>query len=292
MEGHTIYYMENRGFAFLFHFFMFTIGGLRHCEGKRPRIYIPYLRPSLKEFDRKIVESLCSEEKDLNPTKDFPLDYNWKNLDVHYEICDLLKDKYEFLFTLEDFPNLESYTVVKCHGEPDTTWYKAFPFLKSLFEEIVGHASLNPTQYVYITRKGSQSISLHKGKLVRCILNEEELLDTLTPLGFQCIQLETLSFPDKIRLFQSSKIVLAPNTAALMFCLFSNKDSHIIEMIPRYIVGQYNTHWDQTQYQTMCEYMNLSYTRFQQFREVEDNLNAVIETEALYQCITYFQNAA
>ena len=280
-EKKLIYYMQNREYGFLFHFFMFTISALRHCKGERPIIYIPYMRPTLKEVDANAIRSLGFGDHELNTTRGFPPDYNWDNCKINYEICELLKDKYQFIYTLEELPSYESYTIVKSGGEENDVWGDSFQFLKSLFEDIVGKAPLNPNKYIYITRKGSEIISLHGGKKVRCILNEDELLNAIQPLGFQCVQLETLSFIDKIRLFQSAKIVVAPNTAALMFCLFSTTNSHIVELIPRYIVGQFKTHWKQTQYQEMCEMMNISYTRFQSYTYVEDYLNGTIDIPSL-----------
>ena len=285
MEERQIFYMENRHWGFLFHFFIFTIGGLRHCKGTRPLIYIPYMRPALKELDEKMVRSLGYSDSEVYTTRDFPADYNWDNCKIHYEICDLLKEKYQFIFSLEDFPDYEHYSFVKCFGEPAETWEGAFAFLKQTFEEIAGVAPLDPKKYIYITRKGSETISLHGGKKVRCILNEDEVLQTITPLGFQCVQLETLPFLEKIRLFQSAKVVMAPNTAALMFCIFSNPKSHIVECIPNYVIGQFKTHWNQTQYKVMCEVMGIPYTRFQQYTYVEDYLNGNLHIPSLWICL-------
>lgn len=281
MEERQIYYMENRHWEFLFHFFMFTIGGLRHCKGTRPIIYIPYMRHVLKEIDEKMLLSLGYGDSELYTTRTFPPDYNWENCKINYEICDLLKEKYQFVFTLEDFPQYESYTFIKCFGEPAETWEGAFGFLKSLFEEIVGVAPLDPNKYIYITRKGSETISLHGGKKVRCILNEEELIQAILPLGFDYVQLETLCFADKIRLFQSSNCILAPNTAALMFCIFCKKECTVIEMIPKYSIGQYGTHWAQNQYELMTTFLNIPYIRFQHYAYVEEHLNGVIRVDIL-----------
>lgn len=214
-------------------------------------------------------------------SKIVPPNYNWKNIDINYEICDLLKEKYTFLFTLEGFENIYDYTLVKCHGELDNKWEDAFFFLKDMFESIVGVAPLDEQKYIYITRKGAENISLHRGKKVRSILNEEELVRAILPLGFDYIQLETLCFADKIRLFQSSKCILAPNTAALMFCIFCKKECTIIEMIPKYVVGQYGTHWAQNQYELMTNYLQLPYIRFQHYAYVEEQLNGVVRVDIL-----------
>lgn len=288
-EKKTIYYMENRGWGFVYHFFIFTIGGLRHFEEKNPIIYIPYMRPKLKEFDEKILRSLGYDENELNTTRDFPANYDWKNIEINYEICNLLKDKYQFVFTLEDFPNLDDYTIEKSIGDKGEDGKKTLCFLKNLFEEIIGTEPLNNETYVYITRKGSETISLHGGKKVRCILNEDELIKGLHDFNFQYVQLETLPFVEKIKLFQRAKIILAPNSAALMFCIFCNKESLVIEMIPSYNVGEYKTHWDQRQYENMCRIMSIPYHRFQHFSHVEDYLNGNIRVDILKEFLNSFQ---
>lgn len=57
----------------------------------------------------------------------------------------------------------------------------------------------------------------------RKILNEEEVLAVLTPLGFIPYCLEDLSFTDQVRLFSQAEVVVAPHGAGNVNTLFAEK---------------------------------------------------------------------
>lgn len=63
----------------------------------------------------------------------------------------------------------------------------------------------------------------------RKILNEEEVLALLTPLGFIPYCLEDLSFTDQVRLFSRAEIVVAPHGAGIVNTLFS-KQLNLVEL--------------------------------------------------------------
>lgn len=63
----------------------------------------------------------------------------------------------------------------------------------------------------------------------RNIINEDEVLAVLSPLGFVAYELEKLSFADKIRLFAQAEIVVAPHGAGLTHIVFGNNLS-VIEL--------------------------------------------------------------
>ncbi len=58
-------------------------------------------------------------------------------------------------------------------------------------------------------------------KVGRNIINEDEVLKALAPLGFVAYTLENMSFPDQVRLFSQAEIVVAPHGAGLTNTIFA-----------------------------------------------------------------------
>jgi hypothetical protein len=65
--------------------------------------------------------------------------------------------------------------------------------------------------------------------LFRRIVNEDEILKILTPLGFVPYVLEEMSFSDQVRLFSQAEIIIAPHGAGLTNMIFS-RNPIIIEL--------------------------------------------------------------
>jgi len=78
----------------------------------------------------------------------------------------------------------------------------------------VGSKNLSFSSRVYISRT----------KIVgRNVINEDEVLEALSPLGFVAYTLETMSFSDQVRLFSQAEIVVAPHGAGLTNTIFAKK---------------------------------------------------------------------
>jgi hypothetical protein len=67
----------------------------------------------------------------------------------------------------------------------------------------------------------------------RQVINEEEVLAALAPLGFVSYTMEKMSFADQVRLFSQAEIVVSPHGAALTNTLFSQNLS-VIEFFGSY----------------------------------------------------------
>jgi hypothetical protein len=80
-------------------------------------------------------------------------------------------------------------------------------------------ASQTPRR-IYISRRRSPG---------RGIANEAEVEVLLKELGFACVVLEDLAWPEQIALFRSAEMVVAPHGAGLTNSLFCPKDAQIIE---------------------------------------------------------------
>ena len=83
----------------------------------------------------------------------------------------------------------------------------------------------NNKGYIFISRTKAKS---------RRIVNENELLESLLPLGFIPYVLEEMSFADQVRLFSRAKIIVAPHGAGLSNMIFAQQCA-IIELFGSYI---------------------------------------------------------
>lgn len=74
--------------------------------------------------------------------------------------------------------------------------------------------------HVFISRKKASK---------RRIVNEDELSEVFSPMGFIFYNLEDMNFADQVRLFSQAKVIVAPHGAGLTNMLFS-KEATIIEL--------------------------------------------------------------
>lgn len=68
----------------------------------------------------------------------------------------------------------------------------------------------------------------------RHIINENEVLEALKPLGFVSYKMEDISFSDQVRLFANAEIVIAPHGAGLANIIFS-KNLTVIELFGTFV---------------------------------------------------------
>ncbi len=85
----------------------------------------------------------------------------------------------------------------------------------------VGSSELSFSSRIYISRPKTAG---------RNVVNEDEVLEALTTLGFVAYTLENMSFVDQIRLFSQAKIVVAPHGAGLINTIFAPQNLNIIEL--------------------------------------------------------------
>lgn len=99
-----------------------------------------------------------------------------------------------------------------------------------------------PSNLIYISRNRSRK---------RMVLNEEELMTRLKPLGFEKYELEELSLLEQVSLFNSAQIIVAPHGAGLGNILFCNNNVRIIELFPP---GSFHKH-----YKTISQKLDFNY---------------------------------
>ena len=297
-----IYYLQNRHWQFLYHFMIYMIGGLHlipdSTDGSKIHLYLPYLSDNLSEIDFRILLSLWNEVSSNSENSDVTFEvfagiYNNntnKSTTLHFEILnEIVKSgKYVVHTTLNNEDLLNSKIVVNfgAIGEfynPDKDCYV---FLRNLFISENNESILEKGKRIYISRKNAKNFSLNNGQKTRYVLNEEELQETLDINNIKQICLEDYSFIEKINIFRTSELIISPHGSALVFSLFSDKNSTIIELIPDSggHVGINNITLA-GHYKKICSCLNINFIRFTKMKEYDQNKNMVIDIEEFKKCL-------
>jgi len=248
----TIFYLEGRGGMYLYHFFVYNLGGLYYILNKKYNIRVPNTSVLLEDKS-KIVNSPTTEIQ-------FPIKIHMKNiLPFHKEAFEIIKDHFELV---EDLTNVSDYEIVSIYGEtiPESDNHQTiYPFLRNLFISKINY-NLIKNKRIFITRKNSEL--QHNGTLKRFILNENELKNMLKKYDFDFIQLEDYTTHEKIKIFMESEIILSSHSGSLTFTLFANKNAKIIEILNKGTAGFHHNH-----YISICNILNLNYNRYSNITE-------------------------
>jgi len=249
----TIFFLEGRGGMYLYHFFVYNLGGLFYIINKQYNIRGEANTSVLLADKRKIVSIPTTEIH-------YPIKIHMTNiLPFQREAFNILKDKFELIEDLSSLNN--EYEIVSIYGESGTVEpkYIIFPFLRNLFLEKMNFDMIKGKR-IFITRKHSET--QHGGVLKRYILNEEELMKKLQIYNFEYIQLENYTMYDKIKLFMESEIILSSHSSALTLNLFSNHNSKLIEILNKGTVG-----FDHSQIKFIAQTLNLKHYRYSNIQE-------------------------
>ncbi|MDF5711736.1 MAG: glycosyltransferase family 61 protein [Nostoc sp. S4] len=73
----------------------------------------------------------------------------------------------------------------------------------------------------------------------RRVINEDEVMEFLRPLGFVSYSLEGRSFAEQVRLFSTAKNIIAPHGAGLTNIIFSPKNTTVIEFVTPWVSSGY-----------------------------------------------------
>lgn len=250
----TIFYLEGRGSMYLYHFFVYNLGGLYYILNKKYNIHVPNTSVLLE--DKSKIVSVPTTEINF-PIKIYMTDV----LPFQREAFEIIKDKFELV---EDLNTISDYEIVSIYGEPSITNIVEnpkiiFPFLRDLFSQKFNNEIIKGKR-IFITRKNSES--QHNGILRRYILNEIELKNMLNKYNFEFIQLEDYNTNDKIKLFMESEVIVSSNSGSLTFSLFTNKNTKIIEILNKGTTGFSHNH-----YIDICGTLGLNYNRYSNINE-------------------------
>lgn len=241
----TVYNLENRGDKIITHWFIFMIAGLKDIfEGT-----LTYKKHSFDEGGISNEHEINWNIKNKNIKPTFPIKIHFtKGLekskqyinDFQRETFEILSDEVELIENIEEYKRpdvqiINNYGVLlQPHLDvayPTFVDDKYFKFLRGLFLSKFNFEFKN--SLIYISRNKSDGIIGSASEKIkrRHILNEDELLNNLLPLGFKKIYLEDYSVSKKIEIFNTAKIIVSPHGAGLTFSLFANKNTHIIEIV-------------------------------------------------------------
>jgi len=230
----TIFYLEERGGMYLYHFFVLNLGGLYYIINQNYNVRGP---------TTSITYPIKIYMKDVLP--------------FQREAFEIIKDKFESVDD-DELQKITDYEIVSIYGETCINGYSdncnIFPFLRQLFLERMNYNVIKGKR-IFITRKNSES--QHYGVLKRMILNENELLKVLDKYGFQYIQLENLNTYDKIKLFMESEMIVSSHSGSLTFSLFVNQKTKIIEILNKGTSGFLHDH-----YLNISNKLNLNFNRY------------------------------
>lgn len=124
---------------------------------------------------------------------------------------------------------LTAYETGRSMPEAGIVWLRDL-FLAKV-QAIAPIAPVDERKLIYTTRKGIASTEGGKVRQ-RFIDNEDEFLPGLVAMGFEVLQLEDYTIEQKIRLFASARMVISPQSASLVWSLFLNSSSEVIELFP------------------------------------------------------------
>lgn len=101
---------------------------------------------------------------------------------------------------------------------------------------------------IYITRQDAAA---------RFVLNEEEVMQHLAPKGFRKITLTPLTTEDKIAIFSSAQVIVAPFGSGNTNLVFCSPGTKVIEMTPNTVMDDYfwkiSCHVQLDYYELICE---------------------------------------
>jgi hypothetical protein len=195
-----LYLLEKRGGEVLFHWLYFNISGLYDVKDK----------PKPIKFS---VEGLNLSQ-------------------MHYETFELLKPDYEYI----EERDISNYNIIKLPGALLLNGVDKIPDENYRFirEQILIKNNLminkDPHRYIYITRNKSHLLQSNGDERRRQLINENDAYPLLQKYNFEYIELEQLSFKEKIKLFQEAKVIVTPNGGALSISAFANDKTKVIEI--------------------------------------------------------------
>lgn len=260
-----IYYLIDRYGQYLYHFVIFNIGALIYILNNMNCHNMGDSKAG--EFKDKTKLITNEEDKVLEDIYPIPIYMDCKRK-FQIEAFDIIKDKFTLI---TDISKEQNYCIKQIYGVPCTS-ASGFvgddldffaPEIRKLFLDRIPNQIFDKNKRIFITRTGSNKFAW--GKIKRCVLNEEKLIkDVLEKHNIQYIRFEDYNFEEKIRLFNSSSLILSTLGSALVFSIFANNKTKIVEMVKNGPKNEFTHH-----YSNLTSKLNLPYYRYSNI--VEDN---------------------
>jgi hypothetical protein len=258
----TIYNLECRGDKVITHWFVYMIGGLLDIFDGNPTEYLLDKKDGLNSPN---VINWNVKNKNIKPsfpikihfTKGINNQNNFVN-DFQKQTFQILENEIEYIEDITSFKNVNTQ-IINNYGAYSHDHFVDTKYLKFIRQLFLSKFNFDfKNRLIYISRKkafgliGSESENIIR----RNVINEDELFEKLQEFGFEKIYLEDYEVKKKIELFNTARMVIAPNGGGLVFSLFANKCTKIIEIIPRN-----PTQWCD-QYLYITKKLNIEFHRF------------------------------
>lgn len=216
-----------------YHLLFYMISNFRMIDYKNPLIYY-YPKSSI---------SLVEELLELLP-ENF-IRHTEKKHDLYYK---------PFL------PN-ESFKITRPFF-PDWTLPYDYEFIREIF---LGkyYNSLNKGLFIYISREDAKH---------RRVVNEQEVLEALIPMGFKKITMTEYNVFTQMNLFSQSDIIISPHGAGLAFMVFGSSKTTLIELNIKCPISRHYSHiaWhlEMDYYKLIC-------------KATDDNVDMIVDVQRL-----------
>lgn len=248
------YKIEEAGRDFIYHWFVYMIG-------------------ALKQLDLSSKVNICFDREDY-------ISYQKETFKILDDIVNIVPNDGNFIFLSSIRPIDATNNSGINHVDVST-----YSFLRELFLPRVSGFDTSKYKKIYIRRNRSH---LCEGNVRdnnikrRQIINEEELVSELKKVGFNCINFEDYSVEQKIQIFNSADVVLSPQSGGLVFSLFANEKTKIIEIYPP------NPHQYCDQYIDICKNLNIEFYRYSNVKKNDHHDNMYVDTLPLIDFISKF----
>lgn len=115
--------------------------------------------------------------------------------------------------------------VAECHPTYGTTDPALLKRVRDkILENVMVGGAAKPFRIVYVSRKKSRG---------RTVLNEDDVLQALSPLGVDVCHFEDLDFDGQVKLMQETRCLISIHGAGLTNMMFMPEGGSVIEIIPR-----------------------------------------------------------
>jgi capsular polysaccharide biosynthesis protein len=251
-----IYSIEENGKWMIGHWFWLTIGALE----------------KIPEFGKEKI-GLCFKDEDFTP--------------YIFETFEIFKNQIELVPYTDDHIKVDCVKVVHSQNgciEPSFLPPEVLPNVKNLFLSSIENVDVPIEGYekVYIRRNLSHlSLGNAKkdgaGKFLRRrqVVNEDELVESLSKIGFKIINLEDYHVRDKVRIFHNASVILGPNGGGMCMTFVAKPGTKYIEILSK------NPHQYIDMYRDMCNQFNLEFHRFSDVEKVDSMDNVIVDIQSL-----------
>lgn len=223
-----IYELEDRGMQFFYHWFVYILGGLRHIEKHDVKtiIYMPWFK-------------------------------EWH--DYEKDSLEYFSDCFIFLLHSDDLKQYKDATIIRHHGEPllssDTVHSECFIYLREKFT-VDKDVQVDKQKYIFLRRNNTHLLPQTGKTSSREIINEKDIFPLLSRYNIQIVDIVRLTLKEKIRLFQTSRMIMGVWSGGFTLSFCASPETLIIDFYPKNWPHGYN------HYMIMCQAVSVPYLNF------------------------------